>query len=69
MPRKTKSATAAMAALPQIPADLLDQLVTGSMTPGDIEDVMRGCWRRFTIDHPRRSIFDQCYSSGISGHS
>ena len=42
MPRKTKSATAAMAALPQIPADLLDQLVTGPMTPGDIEDVMRG---------------------------
>jgi putative transposase len=42
MPRKTKTATAAMAALPQIPAELLDQLVTGPMTPGAIEDVMRG---------------------------
>ena len=28
--------------LPQITAALLDQLVTGPMTPGAIEDVMRG---------------------------
>ena len=28
--------------LPQIPSALLDQLVTGPMTPGAIEDVMRG---------------------------
>ena len=41
MSRKTKNATAA-ATLPQIPAELLDQLVTGPMTPGAIEDVMRG---------------------------
>ena len=41
MPRKTKT-TAPMATLPQIPTALLDQLVTGPMTPGAIEDVMRG---------------------------
>ena len=41
MSRKTNIATAA-GTLPQIPAALLDQLVTGPMTPGAIEDVMRG---------------------------
>ncbi len=40
MPHKTK--TAATVPLPQIPAEWLDRLVTGSMTPGAIEDVMRG---------------------------
>ncbi len=41
MSRKTNIGTAA-ATLPPIPAALLDQLVTGPMTPGAIEDVMRG---------------------------
>lgn len=41
MPRKTKI-TAPMATLPRIPPELLDRLVTGPMTPGAIEDVMRG---------------------------
>ena len=41
MSRKTNIATAAVM-LPKIPAALLDQLVTGPMTPGAIEDVMRG---------------------------
>ncbi len=41
MSRKTNIATGA-AMLPQIPSALLDQLVTGPMTPGAIEDVMRG---------------------------
>lgn len=41
MPHKTKTTTP-MAMLPSIPAELLDQLVTGPMTPGAIEDVMRG---------------------------
>ena len=41
MSRKTKIATAAVM-LPKIPAALLDQLVTRPMTPGAIEDVMRG---------------------------
>jgi putative transposase len=42
MPSKPKTATAASAALPPISSDLLDQLVTGPMTPGAIEEVMRG---------------------------
>ena len=42
MPRKPKTATADSAALPPISSELLDQLVTGPMTPGAIEDVMRG---------------------------
>ena len=41
MSHKTSIAKAA-ATLPQIPAELLDQLVTGPMTPGALEDVMRG---------------------------
>jgi len=40
MSRKTNIATGA-AMLPQIPSTLLDQLVTGQMTLGAIEDVMR----------------------------
>lgn len=42
MPRKTKTAAADTAALPQVSSELLDRLVTGPMTPGAIEDVMRG---------------------------
>ena len=43
MPIKKKSTAAtAQGALPQIPPELLDQLVTGAMTPGAIEDMMRG---------------------------
>lgn len=34
--------TAATVPLPQIPAELLDRLVTGPMTPSAIEDVMQG---------------------------
>ena len=36
MPRKTKPTTA----LPPIPKELLDQLVTGPMTPEAVQDVM-----------------------------
>src|ERR1035437_7884243 len=42
MPKKVKAATAATAALPPIPAELLDQFVTGPMTQDGIEEVMRG---------------------------
>jgi putative transposase len=42
MPKKVKAATAAKAALPPIPAELLDQFVTGPMTQDGIEEVMRG---------------------------
>lgn len=42
MPRKTKrTAPAVKAALPQIAEDLLDQLVTGPMTAGAVEDLMK----------------------------
>ena len=39
---RVKAAAAAKAALPRIPAELLDQLVTGPMTQEGIEVVMRG---------------------------
>ena len=42
MPRKPKTVTTSRAALPAISAQLLDQLVTGPMTQGAVEDVMLG---------------------------
>jgi len=42
MPMRVKAATAAKTALPRIPAELLDQFVTGPMTQDGIEEVMRG---------------------------
>jgi putative transposase len=41
MPRKTKTATADQAALPPIPAELLEQLIPGPVTPGQLEDVFQ----------------------------
>ena len=42
MPMRVTTAAAAKAASPRIPAELLDQLVTGPMTQEGIEEVMRG---------------------------
>ena len=42
MPSKKKVAMATEAALPQIPTEWLDQVVTGPMTPEAVESVMRG---------------------------
>ena len=42
MPRKKKVAVATEAALPQIPSDWLDQVVTGLMTQEAVERVMMG---------------------------
>ena len=42
MPSKKKVAIATDAALPRIPSDWLDQVVTGPMTPEAVENVMRG---------------------------
>jgi len=42
MPSKKKVAIAAEAALPQIPSEWLDEVVTGPMTPEAVESVMRG---------------------------
>ena len=42
MPRKTNKAAAAdTAALPQIPAELLEQLIPVPVTPGQLEDVFQ----------------------------
>ena len=43
MPRKTKTKTAAadQAALQQIPAELLEQLIPGPVTPGQLEDIFQ----------------------------
>ena len=42
MPMRVRAAAAVKAASPRIPAELLDQLVTGPMTQEEIEEVMRG---------------------------
>ncbi len=41
MPRKTKAAAAADAATPQIPAELLEQLIPGPVTPAQFEDIFQ----------------------------
>jgi putative transposase len=41
MPRKTKSALADLAAQPQIPPELLNQLIPGPVTPGQLEDIFQ----------------------------
>ena len=41
MPMRVRAAAAVKAASPRIPAELLDQLVTGPMTQEEIEEVMR----------------------------
>jgi putative transposase len=41
MPRKTKTAAADQAALPQIPAELLEKLIPGPVTPGQLEDIFQ----------------------------
>lgn len=41
MPRKTKTAMADKAALPRIPAELLEQLIPAPVTPGQLEDIFQ----------------------------
>lgn len=41
MPRKIKTAAADQAALPQIPAELLEKLIPGPVTPGQLEDIFQ----------------------------
>ena len=41
MPRKTKTAAADQAALPQLPAELLEKLIPGPVTPGQLEDIFQ----------------------------
>ena len=39
MPRKTKAAAAAKPDTPQIPQELLEQLIPGPVTPAEFEDL------------------------------
>ena len=41
MPSKTKTAAADQTALPQIPAELLEKLIPGPVTPGQLEDIFQ----------------------------
>ena len=41
MPHKTKTAAADKAAMPRIPAELLEQLIPGPVTPGQLEDIFQ----------------------------
>ena len=41
MPSKTKTATADKTALPRIPAELLEQLISGPVTLGQLEDIFQ----------------------------
>ncbi len=41
MPRKTNTAAADKAALPRIPAELLEQLIPGPVTPGQLDDIFQ----------------------------
>ena len=59
MPKKVKAATAAKAALPRIPAELLDQFVTGPMTQDGTEEVMRGF---------KKALIERALGAEISHH-
>ena len=41
MPRDTNTVTADKAALPRIPAELLEKLIPGPVTPGQLEDIFQ----------------------------
>jgi len=61
MPSKTKKAAtkAAGAALPQIPSELLDKLVTGPLTPGQFEDLFLGL---------KKAIVERALGAEMSHH-
>ena len=59
MPRKTKTAAADQAALPQLPAELLDKLIPGPVTPGQLEDI----FQRF-----KKAFIEQALGAEMSHH-
>ena len=59
MPRKTNAAAANQAALPQIPAELLDKLIPGPVTPGQLEDI----FQRF-----KKAFIQQALGAEMSHH-
>ena len=60
MPRKTKTTAAAdQAAQPQIPADFLDQLVTGPMTAGQVQGL---------FDQFKKALLERALGAEMSHH-
>ena len=51
MPRKTKTAAADQAVLPQIPAELLEKLIPGPVTPGQLEDIFQQFKKALSSKH------------------
>ena len=59
MPRKIKTAAADQAALPQIPAELLEKLIPGPVTPGQLE----GIFQQF-----KKAFIQQALGAEMSHH-
>ena len=59
MPRKMKTAAADQAALPRIPAELLEKLIPGPVTPGQLEDI----FQRF-----KKAFIEQALDAEMSHH-
>eukprot|EP01041_Mallomonas_annulata_P037169 gene37169-60416_t len=60
MPRKTKTTAAAdKAAQPQFSAQLLDQLVPGPMTPGQVQDI---------FEQFKKALFERALGAEMSHH-
>ena len=52
MPRKMNTATADRAAQPQIPAEFLEKLIPGPVTPGQFEDIFQNFKKAFLQQEP-----------------
>ena len=59
MPLKTNTATADKAALPRIPAELLEQLIPGPVTPGQFEDIFQ---------HFKKAFIERALGAELSQH-
>ena len=59
MPRKTNTATADRAAVPRIPAELLEQLIPGPVTPGQFEDIFQ---------HFKKAFIERSLGAELSQH-
>ena len=59
MPRKSTTATADKAALPQISAELLEQLIPGPVTPGQFEDIFA---------HFKKAFIERALGAEMSHH-
>ena len=59
MPRKTNTATADRAALPRIPAELLEQLIPGPVTAGQFEDIFQ---------HFKKAFIERALGAELGDH-